>query len=473
LIEQEQIVEKKISELLDWEWTKRREKVLISSLFYAILVSSFLLPAQGWLPAWLNPFSLLLLLFIIFSAFFFLSRPWRERDSQRTLWFVDSSLDLAARTLTAREILDREERRATELLVLREAGDKLKGVDPKRLFKRKYSWDFFLTPILLVFWFLSVWFDVGPQLEHRLQQSSRLSTARRLKAFSSEIQERSKAQGLGQSLQAAEKLEDLAEKNLAGKLSEKALNENLSGMAGKLGEMVSQSAQGTPTQTNGKELGDLRSEIDAFKGMLPVQRQGQGEAGLAPELLGKLAALPHLSGEVEKHFSQIDRMGDRELRDFLEQLERSVRAQTDRLTLSEMQQYLEQLLQEIEGETLESTQQAGRAMPGSLSEGEKADAKGSAVGTEAGSRGETESTLPSFQARVPRQLKGQLGEGKSASLPLKIESPPGKSKVPQEEMIADYQRRAEEDLASEKIPEGLKDTVRKYFLSLGKSEKQK
>ena len=40
-------------------------------------------------------------------------------------------------------------------------------------------------------------------------------------------------------------------------------------------------------------------------------------------------------------------------------------------------------------------------------------------------------------------------------------------------MIANYRRQAEEDLASEKIPEGLKDTIRKYFLSLGKAEKQK
>ena len=476
MIEQEQTVRQKISDLLGWEWTKRREKTLISSLFYALLVSSFLLPAQGWLPLWLSPFSVLLLFFVIFSAFFFLSRRWSESDSRRTVWLLDDQLHLAARTLTAREILGRESRAPTELLVLREAGDRLKSVEPKRLFKRSYSWDFFLTPTILVFWFLAVWFDVGVHTGHRLEESGRLSTGRKLKAFSGEIQQRSKTQGLTESLKVAENMESLAEKNLQGQLSEKALNENLTGMAGKVGEMISQSAQGpgiSPTRTNQGELVDLRSEIDAFKRALPVQPPRQAGTGLEPDLLGRLAALPHLSGEVENRFPEADKMGEKELRDFLEQLDRSVRAQMDRLTLSEIQQYLEELAQAAEGETLESMRQAGREAPGKLSEGEKADARGSAVGTEPGSKEEREQALPSFQAQAPRQLKGQLAEGKSRSLPLNIEAPGGKSKVSEEEVIANYRRQAEEDLASEKIPEGLKDTIRKYFLSLGKTEKQK
>jgi hypothetical protein len=476
LIEQEQTVREKISDLLGWEWTKRREKMLISSLLYALLVSSFLLPAQGWLPLWLSPFSVLLLFFVTFSAFFFLSRRWSERDSNRALWLLDDKLNLAARTLTAREILGRKTRASMELLVLREAGDKLKSVEPKRLFKRSYSWDFFLTPPILVFWFLAVWFDVGVQTGHGLEDSGRLSTARKLKAFSSEIQERSKAQGLAESLKVAEKMENLAEKNLKGELSEKALNENLTGMAGKVGEMISQSAQGpgiSATTTDQRELLDLRSEIDTFKRSLPMPEASQAGLGLEPDLLGRLAALPHLSGEVEKRFPETDKMGEKELRDFLEQFDRSLQAQMDRRTLSEVQQYLEELLQGAGEETLESMRQAGRQAPSQLAEGEKADSKGSAVGTESGSKEGQEQDLPSFQARAPRQLKGQLAEGKSRSLPLNIEPPGGKSKISEEEVIANYQRQAEEDLASEKIPEGLKETIRKYFLSLGKGEKRK
>jgi hypothetical protein len=475
LIEQEQTVEQKISDLLSWEWTKRREKMLISSLLYALLISSFLLPAQGWLPLWLSPFSVLLLSFVTFVAFFFLSRRWSERDSTRALWLLDDRLNLAARTLTAREILGRKTRASMELLVLREAGDKLKSVVPKRLFKRSYSWDFFLTPPILIFWFLAVWFDVGLQTGHGLEESGRLTTARKLKAFSSEIQERSKTQGLTESLKVAEKMENLAEKNLKGELSEKALNENLTGMAGKVGEMISQSAQGpgipAPT-TNQSELLDLRSEIDVFKRALPTQESRHAGLGLEPDLLGRLAALPHLSGEVERRFPETDKMGEKELREFLEQFDRSLQAQLDRRTLSEIQRYLEELVQGAGGETLESMQ-AGREAPGQLSEGEKSDSKASAVGTEPGSKEEREQAPPFFQAQAPRQLKGQLGEGKSRSLPLNIEPPGGKSKISEEEVIANYRRQAEEDLASEKIPEGLKETIRKYFLALGKAEKRK
>lgn len=474
MIEQEQIVREKIAGFLKWERTKRREKTLISSFFYALLVSSFLLPAQFWFP-WLSPFSLLLIFFLLFTTFSFLRRPWSQKDSQRTLWLVDRKLDLAERTLTANEILDRGGKKTTELLVLREAGEKLTGIDPERLFKRKYSWDFLVTPLLLIFWLLSFWFDVGPQVRHRPEQSTHLSIARRLKAFSSEVREKSKSQGLTQSLETAQALKDLAEQNLQGQLGEKELNENLAGMAGRIGETMSQLTQsgGSPTVADRDSLDGLRSEIDAFQGSLALQRPGHWDARLAPELLGKLASLPHLSGELERRFPQADKMSQRDLSDFVEQLERNLRTQMDRLTLAEIQQYLEQLLGKTEGESLESTQQARGEAPGKPVEGEKADVKGRMPGTEAGSKEETNPAGPSLQAQAPRQLRGQLGEGKSTSLSLNVEPPPGKSKVPQEEMLANYRRQAEEDLASEKIPEGLKETIRKYFLSLGKAGEKK
>jgi hypothetical protein len=66
-----------------------------------------------------------------------------------------------------------------------------------------------------------------------------------------------------------------------------------------------------------------------------------------------------------------------------------------------------------------------------------------------------------------------LGEGNSSGLVLKGKPSAGKTEVSQEEVIATYRRQAEQELNSERVPEALKETIRKYFLSLQTKEEQK
>jgi len=58
-------------------------------------------------------------------------------------------------------------------------------------------------------------------------------------------------------------------------------------------------------------------------------------------------------------------------------------------------------------------------------------------------------------------------------LMLKGKPMPGKSGLSQAEIVASYRRQAEQDLNSERVPEGLKETIKNYFLSLGGSEDKK
>jgi len=46
---------------------------------------------------------------------------------------------------------------------------------------------------------------------------------------------------------------------------------------------------------------------------------------------------------------------------------------------------------------------------------------------------------------------------------------PGESGLDPQEVAARYRRQAEQELNSERVPEALKETIRKYFLSLGNS----
>jgi hypothetical protein len=56
---------------------------------------------------------------------------------------------------------------------------------------------------------------------------------------------------------------------------------------------------------------------------------------------------------------------------------------------------------------------------------------------------------------------------------LKGKPSAGKSEISQEEVAASYQRQAEAELNSERIPDALKETIKNYFLSLGMGEGKK
>ena len=73
---------------------------------------------------------------------------------------------------------------------------------------------------------------------------------------------------------------------------------------------------------------------------------------------------------------------------------------------------------------------------------------------------------PHLPPAAATQLKGMIGEGNSSGVALKGKPSAGKTEVPQEEVIATYRRQAEQELNTERVPEALKETIRKYFLSL-------
>ena len=104
----------KLSELLAWERTKRRENILLGAWSFSFLAASALLPGRGLLPGWVSPFWFPLVSFLVFAPAGFLLRPWRETDSLRALCAIDRTLGLSERTLTAAEILKRSDHGAAE-----------------------------------------------------------------------------------------------------------------------------------------------------------------------------------------------------------------------------------------------------------------------------------------------------------------------------------------------------------------------
>jgi hypothetical protein len=167
-------------------------------------------------------------------------------------------------------------------------------------------------------------------------------------------------------------------------------------------------------------------------------------------------------------------LSQKDAKSFLDKLEKQVTGELDRRTLLDAQQFLEQMMKQGQGEKGENNLRM--AVPGerdSPGEGEKANNRSNLPGEEPGQREAGSPSLPEFQPGAAAHVKGLLGEGSSSGLALKAKPSPGKSEVSQEEVIASYGRQAEAELNAEKVPEGLKETIKNYFLSLGMGEGKK
>lgn len=470
-------LQERFSNLLRWERVKRREKMVVSVFCYSVLASIALLPARELLPAGLSPLVLLPALFFLLAPVFFLLRPWGRREPLRTVFLLDRALHLEERAITAWEILGRKEEKAAELLVLEEAGEKLKGVDPRALLKRRLTWHAFFAAPLLLLWLLLVWLDIGVPFGRSVEESQPLSVAQKLKEFAREMKEKAKLEQLTESLKIAHDLEEVAEKGLRGEMNERKLSEDLSRMANKIGDMGSlpeeESNMFFSVATKEGFL-DLKAELETLKHTLNLPGSRRGESKLGPEILGILRALSRLRREIETGLAPIENLGRRELERFLDKLGKGVVTELDRHTLLEMRDFLNLLLKGVEGkETQGAAWEAAQAEEGRSSLPERVRGKGTLPGDEPGDGEQTPQTPSLFQPRAVTQLKGLLGEGKSGSLTFRGMAPGRESEISQEEIFTSYRRQAEEELASEGIPDSLKETIKRYFLSLGMTEDQR
>jgi hypothetical protein len=464
-------LQKKFSEMFAWERTRKREKTLLAAASYALLVSLLLLPVRGALAERLNPFYFPLVFFLVFAAVEFFFRRWREIDSLRALSAVDRTLGLEERTITAAEILEQDEPGAPERYVLGETADKLKDIDVRALFKRQWSWPALSALPLLLLWLTLIWLGVG---DFGARQPGPASLADKLKDFSRELKQKAEAERLAESLKIAEALRALAEERLAGRTGERALGEKLAAMEKQLGEKIPAGGEGAFDLASrvSEDLAALKAELEAAKGPLR-----SGARASEKDLLERLQALPRLSEAMEQGgwpMGNKGAQGLQGLQDLLDKLERELTGELDRRSLADARDFLSLLLRggdrgELASEKIPGT---GEAAQNRAPEADKAGGRGALAGNQPGVETRA-SESPAGRARAATELPGILGEGKSSGFEWRGEAKPGASKIPEQEVTAAYRRQVEEDLAAEKIPPALKETVKKYFLSLGMTEGKK
>ena len=461
---------KKLAELLSWERRKRREQIFATIFCYALLAALLTLPFHGFLETVMSRWFIPILFVGIMGPFFIARGYWRPADSARALARVDKTLRLDERTLTAWELLERNETRAAALLVLKQTGEKLANLDPKSLFRRSWRWQAYCALPLLLLWLGLLWFDVGLRFDSGVQLPTAQTVAQKLREFSRALQEKAKNEGLHESLRMGRELEQVAQKGIDLKTDDEKFKAELAGMQNKIATMGKSTAeqQSSSAVESQQDLRDLKAELEAARDLLNIADAAKGAQELGKQWLDQLATLPQLKKQFEREGQAGQSLSQNELKSFLDKLEKQATGELDRRTLLDAQQFLEQLRKQGQGEKGESdARMAGRGERDSPDEGERTSNRSNLPGKEPGKR-ETESpSLPEFQPGAAAHVKGLLGEGNSSGLVLKAKPSAGKSEVSQDEVIASYRRQAEVELNTERVPEALKETIKNYFLSLG------
>lgn len=460
-------LETKFSELLAWERARWREQILLASLGYAFLLALLALPLARALPVWVSPFYFPAGLFLVVATAQFFLRPWDERAALRAVYRLDVALGLEARALTAAEILRRGEPSGAERYVLDDAGEKVKAVDVRALFKRRWSWPARAALPLALLWSTLLWLGAGADFGAGLRPAS---LADKVKDFSQALKDKAEMEKLRESLAVARSLEALAEERLRGRTNERALAERLGAMERRLSEKSSApGASGAGLAGRAREeLRALRAEAEAAGSELAA-----GAAGNEGDLLERLKSFPRLAEALEQGGRAPRGMSAGELAGALDKLERAVADELDRRSLADAQEFLSLVLRgRGAGETPAETGVAGAGAAKTSGE-KKAGGQGDLAGGQPGARDRASAPSLRSGAGATSRVPGVLGQGESSGFTWRGEAKAGASKIPEAEIAASYRRQIEEDLASEKIPPALKETVKKYFLSLGMEEGKK
>lgn len=461
----------KVFAMLAWEKRKRREQVLATALCYSVVGAIVLSPLYPLMSLGGGRWAIPALLFAALAPLQFFRRRWRKADCAEALVRVDHALKLDERTITAWEILGREQPRPAEFLVLKEASSGLKAFEPQTLFPRQATWEVYSLMPLFALWFVLLWFDIGVPSQPAISPSIPDSQAERLREFSRELQEKAKREELPGSLKIGRELEKLAKRRLESRTSSEPFKRELEAVAKRMGAMGRTDGRdddflaGAATEA---DLKDLKAELEAARDGLNLLRgAGSGAGQEESRWREKLAALPQLNRQFALKGQQARGLGRNEIRSFLDKLQRQVSGELDRRTMLDAQQFIDRLLKEKPGNRGESQVQVARQGKQDLpADAEKARSRSNQPGKQPGTRPSSSQPLAGFRPGAAAQLKGMLGVGQSSSLVFPGKPRPEHSKLGEDEVMASYGRQAEAELNSEQVPEGLKETVKQYFLSL-------
>jgi hypothetical protein len=471
-----EILQSKFAELIGWERRKRREQILAAAFSISWALAILLLPLHAYFAngalRWLVPIAL----FAGLTPYFFYRRRWRRQDATRALVHLDKTLRLDECAITAWEISTRADPGGAALLVLQQAEKKLRSVEPRTLFPRRWSWPAYLALPLFGLWLVLLWLNVDRQLFDNDRPVAPQTLAHKLREFSRELQEKAKNEGLRESLGMGRELEKVAQKGVETKSADDQVKKEVAGVAKQFAAAAKTGADKNSFSAaeSQQSLKDLKAELEAAQDLFELPDAAKGTQDLAPQWMERLATLPQLKRQLDREARAGQGLGQNDIKSFLDRLNNQVTGELDRRTLLDAQQFLDQMMKQGQGDKGESNaRSAARGEDELPADGVKDKSQSNRPGKEPGKQDEGYRSLPELRAGASTQVKGLLGEGDSSAVVFKGKPAPGKSGLSQAEVVASYRRQAEQELNSERVPEGLKETIKNYFLSLGTTETKK
>lgn len=468
---EEENLKKKLAELLAWERRKRWEGVFTSTLCAALALAIGIAPLHALLPLgglrWLMPIAL----FGALAPVLFYRQRWLLQDALRALARLDKSLTLDERAITAWELSRRNEIGGAAQLVFKQAQERLRQADMRRLFPRRWRWPAYLVLPLLVLWFTLLWLDFDHWTLDNRRSLEPQTLAQRARRYSRELQEKAKSEGLRESLRLAQEIDKVAQKSIDNKSADESFKKELAGVTKKFAEPAKASASQDSLTAGASEQGlkDLKAELEAARDFSQLSDVPKGSEEQSRQWMERLAAMPQLKRRLEQAERAGQGPGQDQLKSFLDRLDQQVTGELDRRALIDAQQYLKQMMQQGRGEQGENyARSSGRGEEDAAADGVREKNHSNLPGKEEGKKSGEAGGLPPFRADASTQIKGALGTGQSSVLFFKGKPMPGKTTVSQEEVVASYRRQAEQELNSERVPEALKETIKNYFLSLGR-----
>ena len=468
MIEQGEKLRLKFAELLRWEKRKRLEQILLEALCYAFAVALVLIPLYSLWPLaslrWLLP----LILMMIAAPAVYYRRRWSARDTARAVVGLDHSLGLEERAVTAWDMLAANVENSSAAMIYTQAGKRMEHADARRLFPRVWQWPAYLVLPLLLLWIGLLVFDDANPARPNQPPHAVPSAALKLKEFARELQEKAKAERLPQTQKLGKELEQVAQRAVEEQTSPEQLKKDLAGINQKIDAMGQRSAQERmlPDLANQQQLKDLQAEVDAARDLSGLNDGSQAPGEGTSRWLEQLANFPQLRRLLQKEDPSGRGMNRQQMQAMLNRAQQQVQQELDRRALLDAQQVINRLGQT--GEAKQGEQQLRVAGGGEQAEAGAAKEKNfnPGPGSEPGSKAKEPAPLPQFKAAVQSQIKGLLGAGERSGLVFKGDPKSGTSRATVEEVVAAYQRQAEEALHSEPVPNELKQTIRDYFLSL-------
>src|SRR6266508_6344898 len=471
-----EILQSKFAELIGWERRKRREQIFAAAFCVSWALAILLLPLHAYLAnaalRWLVPIAL----FGALTPYFFYRRRWRRQDATLALVHLDKTLRLDECAITAWEKSTRADPGGAALLVLKQAEKKLRSVELRTLFPRRWSWPAYLALPLFGLWLVLLWLNVDRQLFDNDRPVAPQTLAHKLREFSRELQEKAKNEGLRESLSMGRELEKVAQKGVETKTADDQVKKEVAGVAKQFAAATKSGADKNSFSAaeSQQSLKDLKAELEAAQDLFELPDASKQVQDLAPQWMERLATLPQLQRQLAREPRAGQGLTQNELKSFLDKMDKQVTGELDRRALLDAQQFLEQMMKQGQGDKGQNqVRSEEKGEEESPADGVKDKNQSNRPGKEPGKQDEGYRSLPEHRAGASTQVKGLLGEGESSGIVFKGKPTPGKSGLSQADVVASYRRQAEQELNSEHVPEGLKETIKNYFMSLGTTETKK